>query len=558
MIQEIIASSEVQDKTIKDLLSIEGKADDKKSKNIYDGIYILFSSDFKQKICIKSGKNIDECDTILNQEEIEKIRQILSINIFIDANKAIVLGKGKTITSILPNTLTVKASSFYNIFKEDNGSFEKYFEWFLQREDNQEKVEKILLFRQSILDFKDSSILDEILNKDGIKSDIKLYFIFIDEQFDEFKYYEKYLREKIPNKNGFSIVIDGKPYIANSSIGSTFNQKKPFLKRFGEDVKYLIPLDDAVKMEVLKARRGMENDFFSLEYKKQDDIIRFSPEFFLKNISKNKFKIEDYIIVHIRPKKENEKEYEVFKKDKECDADVLKRELERLFWEEKDDEWSKDKHSFLKGLAATLIEGKKISFHYINFIENKYNKILNSIIAKKQIGNSQKFHISEMLNLKYSIFEKTKYKTKERMMNSRDLHKNTVDKIVKNEPLTTEEFFFLAGQVIKFLIGKKAGNNKNWDEATFLLKGNVKHLKEEIKKLFMAYSHSIETFAIGFNLSFTKLLEYKSEEKLVGQNLDYLLMGLLTGLDNVVYTVGKKMKEENENIKNKIEGDDNE
>ena len=103
--------------------------------------------------------------------------------------------------------------------------------------------------------------------------------------------------------------------------------------------------------------------------------------------------------------------------------------------------------------------------------------------------------------------------------------------------LTVEEFFYLCGQVAKYLLSKSKSGKKDADMLEpFLRIKNIKKLKDEIKFTFFKYKHEIGLNQTKFNNAMSLITAYEGSEKIEN---DSFLIGLLS--QNIFYM----KKEEN-------------
>jgi len=114
--------------------------------------------------------------------------------------------------------------------------------------------------------------------------------------------------------------------------------------------------------------------------------------------------------------------------------------------------------------------------------------------------------------------------------------KDIENKINTLEPLNSDEFFVLAGQIIKYLLNQSAKSDKKADMIEpFLRAGKVKKLKQEIETLFFMYKHNIPLNFVKFNNALALIEAYDKEEKV---KKDKLLVGILS--DNIFYRKDEK------------------
>ena len=135
----------------------------------------------------------------------------------------------------------------------------------------------------------------------------------------------------------------------------------------------------------------------------------------------------------------------------------------------------------------------------------------------------------EALNLKLSLL---KYEGDE--MDIKKSLQNIEQKIEELEELTSEEFFILSGQIIKYLLEKSKKSDKKADMIEpFLRAGKSRKLKQEIETLFFTYKHEIRLNFKKFNNALALVESYEENEKV---QKDKLLVGILS--ENIFYKKG--------------------
>ena len=116
---------------------------------------------------------------------------------------------------------------------------------------------------------------------------------------------------------------------------------------------------------------------------------------------------------------------------------------------------------------------------------------------------------------------------------------NLMDSNYQN--LETEEFYYLCGQVARYLINQSKQNDKTGSLLEPFLKINEsQRLKEIIKITYFKYKHAISLNFVKFNNAMSLIMAYDENEKLsLSKNMDSFLIGVLS--DNIFY-----MKKDNE------------
>jgi CRISPR-associated protein Csh1 len=137
------------------------------------------------------------------------------------------------------------------------------------------------------------------------------------------------------------------------------------------------------------------------------------------------------------------------------------------------------------------------------------------------------------LNLKFSLLE---YKGEE-VMDIKKMQESMLDKLLENEynKLTSEEFFYLCGQVARYLINQSEAHEKKGDMLeAYLRANNAKKLKRVIEMEYFKYKHAISINFVKFNNALSLIMAYDGNEKLtLSENMDSFLVGALS--DNLFY-----------------------
>ena len=116
---------------------------------------------------------------------------------------------------------------------------------------------------------------------------------------------------------------------------------------------------------------------------------------------------------------------------------------------------------------------------------------------------------------------------------------NLMDSNYQN--LETEEFYYLCGQVARYLINQSKQNDKTGSLLEPFLKINEsQRLKEIIKITYFKYKHAISLHYIKFNNAMSLIMAFDNQvDSSSSENMDNFLIGALS--DNIFY-----MKKDNE------------
>jgi CRISPR-associated protein Csh1 len=164
---------------------------------------------------------------------------------------------------------------------------------------------------------------------------------------------------------------------------------------------------------------------------------------------------------------------------------------------------------------------------------NQIANILTDIIfyQYEHIEDDKKLRISmmEFLNLKLSM---NKYYKGDDMDIQNELNLLNSKICVSNyENLSKREFLLLAGQMAYYLISQSESSNRTFRLVEHYLKSkNVKMIKNHLRNDLEKYKHKIYLTAKDskFKNAYAMLLAFDSNEKLSHDEMDLLLIGLIT------------------------------
>ena len=129
-------------------------------------------------------------------------------------------------------------------------------------------------------------------------------------------------------------------------------------------------------------------------------------------------------------------------------------------------------------------------------------------------------------------------------MDIKEMQEKMIDRIEDADysNLTVEEFFYISGQMARYLINKSEAFQKNGDMLeTYLRANNSKKLKRVIEMQYFKYKHAISLGYVKFNNAMSLIMAYSEENKLsLSENMDSFLVGALS--ENIFYM--KKKEEE--------------
>ena len=373
--------------------------------------------------------------------------------------------------------------------------------------------------------------------------------IFFDEPIERYKKESAiYYAIKIFNDISYSKKIEDAVYgLSDSNMG--LNAKKPYLelKTRKEKAPFFIAKEDALlakkffdwlKVQAFMDKAPLGSDFFiNRDFRDKELIIDFDhipikieklqKPIVIKNhllIKKGKVVIEDETITYLN-----------ILEDK-VDEVLYNRQLKNNYYGEV--------YKKLDNKFASLIYSTRdaMSGYFKKCDDRAFYDVIKKYathLAIEHLVRSRFLQAGLCLNLKFSLLE---YKKEEKVMDIREMQekmKKSIEKGTDYESLSSKEFFYMSGQVVKYLLGQSEAYQKNGDMLEpFLRLKNVKKLKEEIRFTFFKYKHKIRLNHIQFTNALALITAYEKDEKF---DMDSFLIGVLS--ENVFY-----MKKEDENV----------
>ena len=123
----------------------------------------------------------------------------------------------------------------------------------------------------------------------------------------------------------------------------------------------------------------------------------------------------------------------------------------------------------------------------------------------------------------------------EKVMDIKLMQKNVIKRLEESnyDDLNSEEFFFLAGQVTKYLLNQSEKGEKKGEMLEPYLRANkAEKLKNVIQADYFKYKHKISLHYVKFNNALSLIMSYSGDDKL-SSNMDSFLVGALS--DNIFY-----------------------
>lgn len=351
-----------------------------------------------------------------------------------------------------------------------------------------------------------------------------------------------YFALKIYNDNKYSIEIDGKVLgLPNYNMG--LNSKKPFLEQKTRKLvtPFMISPDMALEVKLFF-------DWFALQPYKTDlldnmFINKFSDngKAIINDFDYLPVKIEafkDEIVVknylHIKDK-EDKSLTELWQLETIVDEVFYNKQLKNNYF--RDDLKISDFVS--KKLQQLIFETKYAMVNYFKkYDEKEFYQVIKKYgtdFVMEHLRQNRDYRAKESLNLKFSLLQHKG----EAVMDIMEVQKRVITKLETSDysDLNSEEFFYLCGQVAKYLLTKSKSGKKDADMLEpFLRAKSVKKLKDEIKFTFFKYKHEIGLNQTKFNNALTLITAYEKDDVFNG---DSFLVGVLS--QNLFYM----KKEEN-------------
>ncbi len=517
------------------------------SYTLNSGIYIKLSEKYVQKFIVKQEKsknvlykeNGDEA--IRNDEDWFKIKDYLSI--YLDSNKSVFDQKFHNANFL---TLFFKVENFNYIITNLNKNFEVFrtFEKFNKKEDKiiienqkeyinskerQEKINKAEKLIKNYLDEIKKFADEKIKNGQYVR-------IFIDEA-DEI--YEKesqiYTELKIFNANSYNKLINGKIYgLSNSNTG--MNSKKPFLKH--KSRKSILP-------SMISQKEALdEKSFFDwLSYQNRNFIDNFDNAFLLKFNENGRAVISDFESIVFKEKSSFKIEI----------VDFIDAGLDLYEINNKNAKAKIDEVLYQKSLSDNNLFSNEIKIND-KILKELIYQTRNSVIELLYKNNEADFY--QMVNKYSSDFIKVALRSSKEygelnakkainfILSLKDYKGETVDldtikenleNALKSDitKLDSNEYFFLAGQIAKYLMSKSKAANKTYALAEPYLKAKTTNkLKSVLKNEFERYKYEISIYAKRFNKAY--LLIQNSDDMQINNDFESLMLaGMMS--QNLIY-----------------------
>lgn len=517
------------------------------SYTLNSGIYIKLSEKYVQKFIVKQekSKNVlykENGDKAISDDE-DWFKRKDYLSIYLDSNKSVFDQKFHNANFL---TLFFKVENFNYIITNLNKNFEVFrtFEKFNKKEDKiiienqkeyinskerQEKINKAEKLIKNYLDEIKKFADEKIKNGQYVR-------IFIDEA-DEI--YEKesqiYTELKIFNANSYNKLINGKIYgLSNSNTG--MNSKKPFLKH--KSRKSILP-------SMISQKEALdEKSFFDwLSYQNRNFIDGFDNAFLLKFNENGRAVISDFESIVFKEKSSLKIEI----------VDFIDAGLDLYEINHKNAKAKIDEVLYQKSLSDNNLFSNEIKINDKMLKELIY-QTRNSVIELLYKNNETDFY--QMVNKYSSDFIKVALRSSKEygelnakkainfILSLKDYKGETVDldtikenleNALKSDitKLDSNEYFFLAGQIAKYLMSKSKAANKTYALAEPYLKAKTTNkLKSVLKNEFERYKYEISIYDKKFNKAY--LLIQNSDDIQINNDFESLMLaGMMS--QNLIY-----------------------
>ncbi len=194
-----------------------------------------------------------------------------------------------------------------------------------------------------------------------------------------------------------------------------------------------------------------------------------------------------------------------------------------------------------KSLQTLILETKSAMINYFKkYREKEFYQVVKkygSDFVVEHIRQGHTLKAPEALNLKLSLLNHKG----ETVMDIQVMQKKMIEKLEASnyDSLSDEEFFYLSGQAVKYLLSQSEAHEKNADlMEPFLRANNAQKLKKEIEFTYFKYKHKISLNYTKFNNAMSVIMAYENKSGL-SENRDSFLVGILS--QNIFYM----KKEEN-------------
>lgn len=532
-----------------------------------DGLYIKINIDHSCEYFIaetvKGEKNFKTIDGVIAKNEIDWFKSRDYYSEWLNANKMIY---DKKIHNINYLSLFVKMDSFTSTdtkklldidaikyhfkslcdYKKFNKPKEKeilksYSEYLSNKNRKKDLIQKYKFIDNNI------SVIVEKAKEHNILNYVKIFF---DEDIELYKKEsEIYYSIKIFNDIAYSKKIDDFVYGLSDS-NMNLNSKKPYLEQKAKktNAPFIVKDSDALlvkkfldwlKFQQLINRYPLSQEIFlNRDFKEKDLIIDFDYIPIKIEKLKESIYVTNYLLAY-KDKNTVIEDYtieELYQLETKVDEIFYNKQLTHNYFND-----IKVSQYISKNLQTLLYETKTSMLNYFKkYDERGFYQIVKkygSDFVIEHLRQNRELKAKESLNLKLSLLQHKG----EKIMDIQNIQKEMIHKLDTSnyETLESEEFFYLCGQITKYLLGQSESHQKNADLLEpFLRANNAKKLKKDIEITYFKYKHKINLHHTRFNNAMSLIMAYEGVEKL-SLNMDSFLVGVLS--NNIFY-----MKKEEE------------
>ena len=527
-----------------------------------DGLYVKINKDNSYEYYIfetvKKEKIFKTIDGVISKNEIDWFRKRDYYSEWLNANKMIF---DKKIHNINYLSLFVKIDSFTSTdtkkligqdaikyhfkslcdYKKFNKPKEKeilknYNSYLSNKNRKKDLIQKYRFIEKNILDIVEKAKEHNITNY------IKIFF---DEDIELYKKEsEIYYSIKIFNDIAHSKKIDDLVYGLSDS-NMNLNSKKPFLEQKAKktNAPFIILDSDALLikkfLDWLKCQQLMNKNplsqeiFLNRDFREKDLIIDF--DYIPLKIRKleNQIYVTNYLKAYNFKTKQIIEDYtieELYQLEDKTDEIFYNKQLTHNYFND-----IKVSQYISKNLQTLLYETKDSMLNYFKKYDDKgfYQvvKKYGSDFVVEHLRQNRELKAKESLNLKLSLL---KHKG-ENIMDIQNIQQEMITKLETSNytALKSEKFFYLCGQIAKYLLSQSEAFQKNADLLEpFLRANNSKKLKKDIEITYFKYKHKISLNHTRLNNAMSLIMAYDGVEKL-SKNMDSFLVGVLS--DNIFY-----------------------
>jgi len=381
----------------------------------------------------------------------------------------------------------------------------------------------------------------KIAKDNDVENYIKIFFDAPIEQYKQES--EIYYAIKIFNDISYSQKLNNLVFgLSDSNMG--LNAKKPYLEHktkkttapfmiLDSEALLVKKFFDWLKLQEYHNKYPLGETFFMNRDFKEKDIVQ---EFDCLSIKIEKFntsiKIKNFLEIK---EKEDVELTELWQLENTIDEIFYNKQLKMNYFNSE----IKVSQYISKNLQTLIYETKYALVNYFKkFDEREFYQVVKKYgtsFVIEHLRQNREYKAKESLNLKISLLQ---YKG-EKVMDIRAVQNKVIEKLENSnyDGLDSDSFFYLSGQVIKYLLSKSKSGKKDADMLEpFLRAKNVKKLKDEIKFTFFKYKHEIGLNQNKFNNALALITAYDKEGTI---DSDSLLVGILS--QNLFYM----KKEEN-------------